>query len=102
MRARLNAITACASQAALAARPGGQVRGRAVLEFGDHLLDHGVVALLLVGLDGAQGRVRDEPVMAVGREQLALFGAVPGQWLESFDPAHHQPAGHVIGLAGAR
>ena len=73
----LNAITAQATQAALAAYVArGQVRQWPVLEFGDDLLDDGVVAVTLVGLDDAQGGVGDEGVVAVGREQLALLGAV--------------------------
>jgi hypothetical protein len=30
-----------------------------------------------------------------------LLAAVGGEWLEPFDPAHDQPAGHVFGLAAA-
>ena len=51
-----------------------QVGQGAVLEFGDDLLDQGVVAVTLIGLDRGQGAVGDEGVVAVGREQLALLG----------------------------
>jgi hypothetical protein len=37
--------------------------------------------------------------MAVGREQLALLGAVSGEWLQSLDPSHDQSAGDLLGLA---
>jgi len=44
-----------------------------------------------------RGGVGDEPVVAVGVEQFPLAG-VSG-WVEAFDPADHQPAGHVVGFA---
>jgi hypothetical protein len=47
---------------------------RAVLEFGDDLLDVGVVAVMLVGLDDAEGGVGDERVVPVGGEQRTLPG----------------------------
>jgi len=56
----------------------------AVLQLGDGLLgdgllgdgvpDDGVVPVAGVGLDGGQGGVGDEPVVAPGGEQLALPG----------------------------
>ncbi len=55
---------------------GGQVGQGPVLQLGDDLLDDGVVAVPLVGLDRGQGAVGDEGVVAVGREQLALLGPV--------------------------
>lgn len=64
---------------------------------GTALLDDGVVAVGLVRLDQAQGGVGDEPVMPVGREQLAL--------LADSDPlctAHDQPAGDVFGRGVAQ
>jgi hypothetical protein len=74
--------------------PAGQVGQRAVLEFGDDLLDDRVVTVLLVGLDDTEGAVGDERVVPVGGEQLTLPG-----WLEPFHPAHHQPALDVIACA---
>jgi len=75
------------------------VRQWPVLEFGDDLLDDRVVAMSLVGFDQVQGGVGDKRVVAEGREQLALLGAVTGQWLQSFDSSHDQAAGEVLGLA---
>lgn len=69
------------------------------LELGDDLLDDGVPAVDLVGLDRAQGGVGDERVVAVGGEQLTLGAAVTGGGLQPPHPAHHQPARHVLGLA---
>jgi len=90
-RAMLNAITAWATQAALAAYfPLGRCASGPSLKFGDDLLDHRVAAVAFVGLDQAQGAVGDERVMPVGREQLALFGAVTGEGLESLDASHDQ------------
>src|SRR3546814_2039623 len=40
-------------------------------------------------------------MMPVGREQLALLGAIRGQRLEPLDPTHHQPAGDMFGPASA-
>ena len=80
---------------------GGQVCQRSVLELGDDLLDDGVVALSLVGLDGAQGAVGGERTVPPGGEQLARGGAVAGQALQPIDPPDHQPAGDVLGLAAA-
>ena len=97
----LNAITARATQAALAEDAGRQMRQGVVLEFGDDLLDDRVVTMPLVGLDHGEGAVGDEGVVAVGREQLALLGAIASQPLEPVDPAHDKPAGHVLGLAAA-
>lgn len=47
-----------------------QVGQRAVLEFGDDLLDDRVFAVTLIGLDSGQYAVGDERVVAVSREQL--------------------------------
>jgi hypothetical protein len=58
----------------------------AVLELGDDLFDHGVVAVALVGPDRVQGGVGDERVMPVGVEQLALPGM--GGRVEPLDPAY--------------
>jgi hypothetical protein len=77
------------------------VRERPVLVLGDDLLDQGVIAMPLISLDGRQGAVGDERMVAVGREQLALLGAAGCQRLEPFDPAHDQPAGHALCLAAA-
>lgn len=61
--------------------PRRQVRQRSVLEFGDDLLDDRVVTVPLVGLDHPEPGVGDEGVVAVGREQFALLGAIgPNRW----------------------
>ena len=52
------------------------MRQRTGLELGDGLLDQGVVTVTLIGLDEAEGGVRDECVVAVGGEQLTLLGAI--------------------------
>ncbi|WP_238695195.1 hypothetical protein [Ornithinimicrobium flavum] len=89
-----------ATQAAFAAYfPEGRLRQGPVLELGDDLLDDRVPPVVLIGLDGAQVGVGDERVVALGSEQLTLRVAVPGQGLEPSDPAHDQPAGHVLGPA---
>jgi len=54
-----------------------------------------------ISLDGRQGAVGDERMVAVGREQLTLLGAAGCQRLEPFDPAHDQLTGHVLCLAAA-
>jgi hypothetical protein len=68
-----------------------------VLELGDDLLEDRVVTVSLVGLDGREGGVGDEPVMAVGVEQFALSGMRGG--VEPLDAADHQPADDVLVLA---
>ena len=73
----------------------------AVLELGDDLFDDGVPPVGQVGLDRVEVAVGDERVVAPGREQLALDRAVGGQRLQAADPAHHEPAGHVLVLAAA-
>lgn len=66
------------------------------------LLDQGVVAVTLVGLDDARRVASDEGVVAVGRKQLALSAAVGCERLESFHASNGQTAGHVFGFAAAR
>src|SRR3546814_19962672 len=55
-------------------RARGEVCPRTVLELGDDLPDDRVVTVTFVGLDGGQGRVRDEPMLPVGRDQPAPLG----------------------------
>ena len=70
---------------------------RAVFEFGEDLLDQGVITVRPVGIDGAQGRVRDERVEAPGREQLALvFG---GLAIAAPDSAYDQATRDFLLLA---
>lgn len=49
-------------------RPAGQV--------GEYLLDHGVVAVLLLGLQQGEGAIGEHGVVAPGREQLFLPGGL--------------------------
>src|SRR3546814_5747327 len=79
-------------------RARGEVCQRTVLELGDDLLDDRVVTVTFVGLDGGQGRVRDEPMMPVGREQLALLGAIRGQRLEPLDPRSEEHTSELQSL----
>ena len=46
-----------------------------VVEVGEELLDDGVAAVLLLGLDELVGGVGEDGVAAPGGEQLALAGA---------------------------
>jgi hypothetical protein len=68
---------------------------RAVAEVGEELLDDGVAAVLLLGLDELERGVGEDGVVAPGGEQLAL--ARCGLCLVAH-PADDQPGGHVPGL----
>lgn len=63
----------------------------AVLQLGDGLLDDGVVPVAGVGLDGGQGGVGDEPVVAPGGEQFALPGR--GGGVEARDTSRSSRSG---------
>jgi hypothetical protein len=53
---------------------GWQVSEGPVVEVGEDLLDDGVVAVLLLGLDELVGAVGEDGVVAPGGEELALAG----------------------------
>jgi hypothetical protein len=71
------------------------VRQRPVVEVGEDLLDDGVAAVLLLGLEGFVRAVGEDGVVAPGGEQLAL--ARRGLSLVA-DAADDQPGGDVQGL----
>ncbi|WP_146877313.1 hypothetical protein [Actinomadura madurae] len=67
--------------------PGGQVGQRAGLPVGDDLLDHGMVAVVALGLQRLKGAVGEELVVAPGGEQLALL--THGGWFGQVTDAAH-------------
>ena len=72
-RARLWAIACTASQAALAAKPPGEmVEPDAVLEVSNGILDLGVAAMVGLQLQGLSVPVGDEAVIAVAGEEGQL------------------------------
>ena len=79
--------------------PRGQVREGAVVEVGEDLLDDGVAAVLLLGLDELERGVGEDGVVAPGGEQLAL--ARCGLCLVA-DAADDQPGGDVQFLSSSR
>ena len=103
-RMMLNAMQPKVSQAALAVNdPGGGVGQGTGLELGDDLLDDRVVAVGGVGVNGAEGGVGDERVVAPGVEQLTLaLGRCGGA--QALHAAHHEAAGDllVLGVGGER
>ena len=78
------------------------MRQRAVLEFGDDLLDDGVVAVS--GFCVQHRAVGEHGVVAVDREQLALLGGLSGRHVfhvEPADSAHDQPGGDLLAATTA-
>ena len=74
-RVRLNAIAAQTSQAPFAVNdPDGRWASGPCLQVGDDLLDDGVPAVAVLGLDHRQRCVGEHRVVAVAGEQLALAG----------------------------
>ena len=65
----------------------------AAFEVGVHLLHDRMPAVGLLRLEHRQRAVREQRVVAVDREQLALVGGV-----ELWDAAHDQPGGDLLGL----
>lgn len=72
---------------------------RAVFELGDDLLDQGVVAVMLVGLDGAHAAVGDEGVVA---EWRTVRPARCGRWLVVRAASRGEPAYPCGTRRGAR
>jgi len=79
-------------------RPRWQVGQGAVGQVGEHLLDLGMVTVVLFGLEGGERGVGEHGVVAPGAEQLALAGG--GAAVEVFDPADDQPRGDRLPLLG--
>ena len=72
-------------------RARGQVRQGPVGQVGEDLFDLGVVAVVLLGLEGGERGVGEDGVVTPGGEQFAL--ARGGLAVEVFDPADDQPGG---------
>ena len=75
----------------------GQVRQSGVLQVGEDRLDDRVLAVDLVGVDGRQVAGGEERVEPPDVEQAGLVRV--GGGVDVGDPAHHESAGHVVGLA---
>ena len=70
----------------------------ATLKVSDHLLDDRVGAVGLLGFQHDQWGVGEHPVVAVGREELAL-ALRDRLGVEAFAPAHDEPGADVVGFA---
>src|SRR6266566_3304884 len=73
-----------------------QVSKRPVAAIGEYLLDDGMIAVLRLGLDHLERRVRKHGMVPPDREQLVLPAGSLG--VEVFDPADDQPGGDCPAL----
>jgi hypothetical protein len=79
---------------------GGQVGQGPGFAVGDDLFDQRVVAVLSFGLEGFEGAVGEERVVAPEREQLTLF-TLDSRFGQVADAAHDQAGGDPLGLGSA-
>ncbi len=79
---------------------GGQVGQRSVDQVGEDLLDHGVPAMVGLGLGELEWAVGEHRVIPVGGKQLAL-ALHGGLGVEPLDASHDQPPVAAVGVARA-